>query len=202
MNLRMLFTAAVPSAVVAAFLLTTTVSRAEVIIYKADLSGLTIPTASPGTGLLQLDYDDMAHTMRLQASFSDLLGNTTAAHIHSPTASPFTGFAGVATQTPTFAEFPLGVTSGTYDHEFDLTLASSYNATFISNNGGTVAGAEAALASAFADGKTYLNIHTNAFGGGEIRGFLRPIPEPSTFVLVGMGAIGLFALRGRPRMNK
>jgi hypothetical protein len=40
-------------------------------------------------------------------------------------------------------------------------------------------------------GKSYLNIHTTAFPGGEIRGFLTLVPEPGTFALLGLGAIGM-----------
>ncbi len=76
------------------------------------------------------------------------------------------------TTTPTFAGFPLGVTSGSYNNTLDLTLASSYNPAYITANGGTTATAEAALAAAIASGRAYLNIHSSVFGGGEIRGFL------------------------------
>jgi hypothetical protein len=182
--------------------LAASVSQADILSYNADLSGETVPNASPGTGFTLVDYDDTAHTLRVQVTFSDLLGTTTVAHIHSPTAVAFTGNAGVATQTPTFSGFPAGVTSGSYDQTFDLTLASSFNAAFVTANGGTPAGAEAALTSSFADGKAYLNLHTSEFGGGEIRGFLQPVPEPSAFVLLGAGAVGLLSVgwrRRRPR---
>jgi hypothetical protein len=44
----------------------------------------------------------------------------------------------VATTLPTFAGFPLGVTSGTYINTLDLTLASSYNPAFVTANGGSM----------------------------------------------------------------
>ena len=59
-----------------------------------------------------------------------------------------------------------------------LINATSYNPAFITsafNPSGTVAGADAALVSGIAAGKTYLNIHTTNFPGGEIRGFLTPV---------------------------
>jgi hypothetical protein len=52
---------------------------------------------------------------------------------------------------------------------FDMTLASSYNGSFITGNGGTTASAELALAAQIAAGKAYLNIHSQSFTGGEIR---------------------------------
>jgi hypothetical protein len=122
----------------------------------------------------------------VQVTFSGLVAltsaglpsGTTASHIHAPTAIPLslTNTAGVATTTPTFTDFPLGVRSGTYDHTFDMTLNSSYNPAYITANGGTAASAFIALKAAIAAGKSYLNIHTNAFGGGEIRGYLLPCP--------------------------
>jgi hypothetical protein len=175
------------------------VSHADVLSYNAFLSGITVPNDSTGTGYTLVDYDDTAHTLRVQATFSDLVGTTTNAHIHGPTAAAFTGTAGVATQTPTFSGFPAGVTSGSYDQTFDLTLASSFNAAFVTNNGGTPAGAEAALATSFADGTAYLNIHTSYAGGGEIRGFLQPVPEPSAVVLLGAGAVALVGMGWRRR---
>ena len=178
------------------------VSWADILSYEAVLNGLNVPNASPGTGLAFVDYDNAAHTLRVQVTFSDLLGTTTVAHIHSPTSIPLTGNAGVATQTPTFSGFPAGVTAGTYDNTFDLTLASSFNAPFMNAHGGTPAGAEAFLAAKLADGRSYLNIHTSQFGGGEIRGFLQFVPEPSTSILLGAGAVALFGMgwrRRRPR---
>jgi hypothetical protein len=175
----------------------TTPSMATLYSYNAVLNGPNEPTPSIGTGVATADYDDLLHTLRVQVSFSGLSGTVTAAHIHGPTLSPGTGTAGVATMTPTFLDFPSGVTSGIYDHTFDLTLASSYNGPFVVANGGTPAGAEAALASALAAGKTYLNIHTTKYGGGEIRGFL--VPEPGTLAAAIAGAVAMFSLNGRRR---
>jgi hypothetical protein len=123
--------------------------------------------------------------MHVDVAFSGLRGPTTAAHIHCCLPSPLASGvnAMVATTTPTFTGFPLGVTSGTYSHDFDLTLASSYNPAFITsafNASGTIAGAEAALEAGIGNGETYLNIHTAlplGFPGGEIRGFL-VAPDP------------------------
>lgn len=175
-------------------------SASQAQIYTAILSGTneSPQNASPGTGFATVTLDSILNTMRVQVSFSGLLGTTTAAHIHASTAVPFTGTTGVATTTPTFAGFPSGVTSGTYDNTLDMTMASSYNPSYVTNNGGTPAGAETALFSGIAAGKSYLNIHTSAFPGGEIRGFL--VPEPGTVsILCGLIVCGVVVVRRRRR---
>jgi hypothetical protein len=169
-------------------------------VYFATLSGPAEapPNESPGTGFARVTVDFDLVTMRVEASFSGLLGTTTASHIHCCTALPDEGTAGVATQTPTFSGFPLGVTAGTYDMTFDMTQASSYNAAFITAQG-DIATAFNALTDAMSDGHAYFNIHTSEFGSGEIRGFLHQVPEPETYalMLVGLGVIGLAAKRRR-----
>ena len=151
------------------------VSTAAILNYIAFLSGSneSPPVASAGIGTAEVTIDDVAHTMRVQASFVDLTGTSSNCHIHAPTAVAGTGNVGVATTTPTFPGFPSGVTVGTYDNTFDLTLASSYNPAFVTANGGTVAGAETALLAAIAAGKAYFNIHSSFSSSGEIRGFLQ-----------------------------
>ena len=152
--------------------------------------------ASPGFGSGVITYDAVAHTLSLGFSFSALLSGTTAAHIHAATPTPFSGTAGVATTTPYFAGFPIGVTSGSYTNILDLTVAGSWNASYVTANGGTFASAEIALASAMSTGRAYLNVHTSGFPGGEIRGFLA-VPEPSSAALIGVGGLALAWARRR-----
>jgi CHRD domain/PEP-CTERM motif len=159
------------------------------------------PVVSPGTGMATVVLDTTANTMAVNIVFSGLTSGTTASHIHCCLPTPFqTGVnVMVATTTPTFPNFPLGVTSGIYSMLFDLTNPTTYNSAFIASSfvpSHTVAEAETVLVSALLAGETYLNIHTTNFPNGEIRGFLSAVPEPSTWAMMLIGFCGLgFAVR-------
>jgi hypothetical protein len=171
------------------------------IVFKASLEGLNEvpPNASPGTGDVTVTVDDVANTMRVEALFSSLIGTTAVAHIHCCT--PPGSNAGVASAVPTFPGFPAGVTSGSYDALFDMTLASSYNPAFVAANGGTPASAFSALLGGLNAGDAYFNLHTTAFPGGEVRGNLQlQVPEPATLFLLSLGVVGLALCRVRQRV--
>ena len=156
------------------------------------------PQASAGTGSAIIVIDSTANILNIVSDvFFGLNGTTTASHIHCCTPSPLSGTAGVATQTPSFTGFPLGLTSGSYSMSFDMTQASTWNPAFI--GGGTPATAEAALLAGVAAGEAYLNIHSTFAPGGEIRGFLVPTPEPGTLSFVVAGLAGMFLIRRKRR---
>lgn len=156
------------------------------------------PASSSGTGYAVVTLN--GNMMTVNVTFSGLTGNTTASHIHC--CAPIGTNAMVATTTPTFPGFPLGVQAGTYNQTFDLTLASSYNPAFITAHGGTVTQAQADFVAGLLSGQTYLNIHTNVFPGGEIRGQLQVVPEPAALLLLGTGLASLFGVaRKRHKMQ-
>ena len=182
------------------FLAMFSASASQAAIYTTQLTGpKEVPSnASPGTGNATVNFDSLAHIFSVGLNFSGLQGTTTASHIHCCVASP--GTAGVATQVPTFTGFPLGVTSGTYNHTFNTLDLATWNPSFVTASGGTAAGAELALANGLAAGTSYFNIHTSAFPNGEIRGFLTTattgqVPEPPAIALFAITIGALVAAR-------
>lgn len=153
------------------------------------------PNASPGTGIATVVYDDDTHQLSIETAFSGLTAGTTAAHIHCCAPPPTNSIP--ATPVPSFPGFPSGVTEGSFEGTLDLTLESSFNPAFLELHGDNVAAAEAALAAGLANGEAYLNVHTTAFPTGEIRGFLRPVPEPHALSAVGLALVMLIAARTR-----
>ena len=63
------------------------------------------PIVSPGTGQVRATLDAAANSLFLNVTFSGLLANTSAAHIHC--CAPLGTNAGVATTVPAFPGFPL-----------------------------------------------------------------------------------------------
>ena len=157
-----------------------------------------------GTGTGTLTYDDLARTLTIASTFSGLSGNTTNAHIHAPTAVAGTGTASVAVPFALGGSgFPLGVQSGAYNAVLNLALTSTYNGTFLSNNGGTAAGAESALIASFDAGKAYYNIHSSTFGGGEIRAFATPVPwETDALSVVGTTLLFGFGIWKKNKLSQ
>ena len=114
--------------------------------YKASLNGASEvpPTQSKGTGSAQINADNANNQVSWRVEYSGLSGPATGAHIHC--GAPAGGNAGVAVN-------------------FGSNLASPISGS------GTMTPAQMAD---LQGGKCYVNVHTDANKGGEIRGQLMP----------------------------
>jgi hypothetical protein len=131
--------------------------------------------ARTGTGSVGLTLSGTTLSLSL-GSYSGLSGNVTAAHIHGP------GAPGVGANV-LYGLIPTFITSGT---NFGIIAAGNIN--LVDNAGGlgfTVAQQLTQLNS----GLWYVNIHTTTFGGGEIRGQIVLVPEPTSAALIVLGCV-------------
>ena len=110
--------------------------------FKAALDGKSEvpPTTSTGTGTADIDYDPATKKLSWKLTYTGLTGPAKAAHFHGP-AEPGKN-AGVEVAIP-------GATSSPAEGSATLTDAQAADLT---------------------GGKLYVNVHTEANPGGEIRG--------------------------------
>jgi hypothetical protein len=178
-------------------------ANAEVFVGVINGAQENPPVPTTGTGTGSAIYNPHTMELAVDVDFSNLIAGTTNAHIHCCSTSLGTN-AGVAIHFVPNG-FPLGVTSGSFSHTYDLSLASSFDAGYLAASGGTADAARNRLLDAMRVGVAnnsevaYFNLHTTFRPGGEIRGNIFPgIPEPSAILLL-LGGLAPVALARRSR---
>jgi hypothetical protein len=151
-------------------------AQATILNFEVNLDGLqeVPPNASPAFGLADLTLDDSSGLVSITTgTYQDLLGGATAVTLNGP-ALP-------------------GVNAGLL---LVLTLDTPAANTGTFSGGGTLA---AGNITDMVNEKTYINIRSQVFPSGEIRGQLFSVPEPSTLVLGALGMCSLLAAARRKR---
>ena len=175
---------------------------ASITEFRSTMSGPSEqpPNNSPGASIANVVYDDVAMTMSFTVPFIDLLAGTTVAHLHCCTPQPLIGIAPPAIPLD---NFPVGVRNGLYERLYSLADPATYDPAFLSAQGGSVEAARNFLIEGIYSNQAYLNIHSTLFPAGEIRGFLvlaNPVPEPSSWLMLGVGLAG-FGMLGAKRRS-
>lgn len=164
-NLKKIIFGLIPVIILLAVLIP---ANAVATVYTLDLA-LTgqneVPVnPSPATGTLTGTYDDATNLLSFNIMFNGLVAPVTAAHFHGP-ADPGTNG---PVQIP-LVGFPVGVPFGSYSNTVPLTLEQ-----------------EADLLC----GLWYVNIHTAAFPGGEIRSQLKEGTTSGNIMTFELALIG------------
>jgi hypothetical protein len=170
---------------------------AAILTWSANLTGSQEipPNASTATGFGWVQFDDATNVLSLSLNWQGLTGTAVQSHIHCCVGAP-PGNVGIAIDL-WLAGDPQPA-SGAFSNSWDLDLVNPFRAAFVTASGGTTQGALAALLSAMDSnqGRAYFNIHTATYPGGEIRGDISQVPEPSTLLSM-IGGLGLLLLRRR-----
>lgn len=174
--------------------------RYDFAYYRATLSGPAELPANDSNafGFLEITVDKVNNSMRLQLRFEDLSSPGTALHLHCCTAEALMGTASPATLLPSLPRF--SGQEGWYYTVLNLDDPATYNPAFVNANGGSVSGARASLLAGMDRNQAYVNVHSERYPDGEMRGFvvMKPVPEPSAWLMLATG-LALVAKLARAR---
>ena len=131
-----------------------------------------VGTGALGTGSATMTLDTGTNLFSWNISWSGLTGPATVMHFHGP----------ALTNQNAGVQVDFGAISGTASPSIGNTVIGAGQAADL-------------LAELW-----YINIHTSAFPGGEIRGQVLPAPEPASALLLVAG-LALLLRRGRRRLQ-
>ena len=137
-------------------------------VLQAGTNGSFGTGSGSGTGSIIGSYDDVTNLIDYTINFANLTGSVTNMHFH--TGAP-------------------GVSGGV-----DLGIPGPWTSPVSASSVSVSASGETNLLA----GNWYVNVHSSAFGGGEIRGQVNvaPVPEPTAPLLL-LGGLATLALRRR-----
>lgn len=146
--------------------------------FNATLLGIfeNPPNVSPASGFGTVVLNAAQNLITVDENWTGLVAPATASHIHGP--------AGLLANAPVlfgFSGVPAATTGAIPTQSFAITPAQVTD---------------------LFNGLFYMNIHDSAFPGGEIRGQLIAVPEPSALALLGLGAIGVTRAWSKKRASK
>jgi len=128
------------------------------------------PTSSPATGVAMGTYNQATNVLEITVNASGFESNLLFGHIHR------------------------GAAGATGPVVFTLTNTSGDPRVWTSSNTFTLTEAQE---SDFLSGLYYVNLHTQTFASGAIRGQIYPVPEPASLLALGAGLV--VCLRRRVR---
>ena len=141
----------------------------------------SVPTSGGSGGVLStITFDTDTNILTLDVGwgsgngFTDLTGDASMMHLHAE--ATFTQSAGVIVGLNVLPGFTASASNGGF-------------------NGSVILDADDAQS--LVNELVYINVHTPDNGGGEIRGNIVAVPEPSSLLLLGASCIGLCVRRRR-----